>query len=165
MKRERQYSSASNRDRWREEAAAIEGAPQNHEERSQGVATVDRSLERERDRDSVRRAQEALGPLLDALDDKRRHARRAWTTRLHLTIEQASGCDRGRIDATVPTKDLSRSGFSFVYRQYIPEGSIITMRVDCVPDAPTLCGEVRRCAHMGGMDHLIGVEFTKVSRS
>lgn len=163
MKRQRQHSSASNRDRWRDEAAAIEGSPRFDEEGSEGVATVDRSLER--DREGVRRAQEALGPLLDTLDDKRRHTRRAWTARLHLTIEQAPGCALGRMEAIVTTKDLSRSGFSFVYRQYIPEGSIITMRVDCVPDAPTLCGEVRRCAHMGGMDHLIGVEFTKVSPS
>ncbi len=161
VKKTRHCAPASNRDRWRAEAAAIEGAAGFHEERSEGVATVELPLDA--DREGVRREQEVLGPLLDALGGKRRHERRDWTVRLQLTIEQQRGCKLGRIEARVTTKDLSRSGFSFIYRQYIPEGSFITMRVNSVPDGPTLYGEVRRCAHMAGMDHLIGVEFTKLA--
>lgn len=96
--------------------------------------------------------------------DKRHHERNEWKTYVRLTIEQHQGCNVGRTEANVQTRDLSRSGFSFTYRQYVPEGSIVVARLGCGRGARSLRGRVSRCAHVGGMDHVVGVQFIHVGR-
>jgi hypothetical protein len=59
------------------------------------------------------------------------------------------------------SNDISRSGFSFTYCQYVPEGAIVEVVFNDLPRCPQLCGVVRNCVHLGGRNHRIGVEFTK----
>ena len=163
MDTEREDQSATHRARGSVAAAAIKQTSSARGEWSEGVDAFGRSGEQ--NRRAAWHARESPAPSPPALEDKRRHRRNDWTARLRLTIEQNLGCGVSRTQAEVQTKDLSRSGFSFIYRQYIPEGSLVTASIESIPDAPTLRGRVRRCLHVGGMDHLIGVEFIGVSRA
>jgi hypothetical protein len=94
---------------------------------------------------------------------ERREPRRVWRTRLQIEIEAPEGSLSPRRVTEVQTHDISRNGCSFLYRQFLPAGSRIYMRIDMLPSRPVLVGEVRNCTLIEGMLHRVGVEFVGAS--
>ena len=97
--------------------------------------------------------------------NQRRHQRRSWSATITVTIEQTCNESVSRRAEQVKTHDISRNGFSFIYRQYIPVGAKVNAEFVMLPDQPVLKATVRSCTHIGGRDHRIGVEFDKIHRT
>ena len=89
-----------------------------------------------------------------------RQPRKEWTASLAVTIEQDNGSRLMRREVTVTTRDVSRNGFSFVYRQFVQPGATVKAKFDMLPHQPLLIGVVRNCVLLEGMEHRVGVEFT-----
>jgi len=89
--------------------------------------------------------------------NERRAERHHWITDLTLVIEDPLGKPR---TIEVTTNDISAGGFSFVYHQFIHFGTKVRAHFESVPGRPNLDGVVRSCAHLGGMNHRVGVQFT-----
>jgi hypothetical protein len=94
-----------------------------------------------------------------AAEERRAHARRPWVTPLTIWIEDSrvGGVSLRPIDVT--TQDISRGGFSFVYRQYLNPGTTIRTRFEALPDAPVARAVVRNCIHLSGNLHRTGAQF------
>jgi len=90
---------------------------------------------------------------------ERREPRRVWRTKLRIEIEPPEAAMSPRREAEVETQDISRNGCGFLYRQFLPVGSKIYLRMDMLPSRPMLVGEVRNCVLVEGMMHRVGVEF------
>ena len=90
--------------------------------------------------------------------NERRFERYAWIIDLTAWLEEPSGTTR-TLDAT--THDLSRGGFSFVYRQFLHAGTKIRVRFNILPNRSTVAGVVRNCDWVGGHHHRVGVEFVR----
>jgi len=88
----------------------------------------------------------------------RRFERYPWIIDLTMWLEEPSGATR-TLDVT--THDLSRGGFSFVYRQFLHAGTKIRARFNILPNRPTVAGLVRNCNWVGGHHHRVGVEFAR----
>ncbi len=94
------------------------------------------------------------------VDCQRRHRRKVWKTKISVIIENQSEKSVHRRRIAALTQDISIGGFSFLYRQYIPPGSIIHAHFDMLPMKPTLTGVVRSCVLLHGMEHRVGIQFT-----
>jgi len=97
--------------------------------------------------------------------DKRRSTRHQWVVPLTLNLQESS--TYGQIERTihVTAVDISRSGFAFLYRQYVAPGAQIVARFDTLPTQPQVVGIVRNCCVLDGAQHRIGVQFIKAERS
>ena len=56
--------------------------------------------------------------------------------------------------------NISETGFCFWHDHPVPEGAIVSVVFDHLPERPKLQGIVRNCTHLDEDDHRIGVEFT-----
>ena len=97
--------------------------------------------------------------------NQRRHERRSWSVTITVTIEQACNKSVSPRAELIRTHDISRSGFSFIYRQYVPVGAKVGAEFAILPGRPVLKATVRSCTHIGCRDHRIGVEFDKIHRT
>ncbi|MCA9255494.1 MAG: PilZ domain-containing protein [Phycisphaerales bacterium] len=92
--------------------------------------------------------------------EKRGSDRYAWKIKLHVTIVDPSGARR-EIDVT--THDLSIGGFSFIFNQYVHNGTVVIACIKALPQKPLVLCVVRNCVHVKGAMHRVGVNFEKVS--
>ncbi|HPF39211.1 MAG TPA: PilZ domain-containing protein [Phycisphaerae bacterium] len=92
--------------------------------------------------------------------EKRGSDRYAWRTRLRVTIVDPSGARR-EIDVT--THDLSIGGFSFMFNQYVHNGTVVIACIKALPEKPMVLCVVRNCVHVKGAMHRVGVNFERVS--
>lgn len=90
---------------------------------------------------------------------QREHERHSWTVSLSLTLIERSTAGARERHLDVVTHDISRGGFSFVARCYVHPGTVVSARVEALPNRPVLRGVVRNCAHIRGSDHRVGVQF------
>ena len=100
-----------------------------------------------------------------SVSNQRRHERRSWSTTIAVTIVQECGESVSRHVKQVKTYDISRSGFSFIYRQYVPVGAKVSAEFAMLPNQPTLSATVRSCSLISGRDHRVGVEFDNIRRA
>ncbi len=99
-----------------------------------------------------------------ATGNQRSSERNALAINLSITIEQRNAHDVTRSTKDVVTQDISRGGFSFLYNQYLPVGSLIMATFDMLPGTPEVQGVVRSCRLIEGMKHRVGVAFEDVRR-
>jgi len=92
--------------------------------------------------------------------DERSSERHAWVTDLTITISDTSKIPRSLI---VTSREISRGGFSFMFRQFIAPGTRVGVRINKLPARGVLHGVVRSCVHVGGIHHRIGVQFSSVA--
>jgi len=97
--------------------------------------------------------------------DQRRSPRHQWVVPLTLNLQESS--TYGQIERTihVTAVDISRSGFAFLYRQYVAPGAQVVARFDTLPSQPQVVGIVRNCCVLDGAQHRVGVQFIKAERS
>lgn len=93
---------------------------------------------------------------LQDTSDQRRAERHPWVAELTITIDD-TGTDPRNLHVT--SRDISRGGFSFMYRQFIAPGTAVGVRINKLPERGILRGIVRSCVHLGGILHRIGVQF------
>lgn len=101
---------------------------------------------------------------LDATDtpsnrSNRRNARRLPYRRTHVSIaiHQPGAVT---IECTVPTRDISAGGLSFVYWGFLYKGTVCRCTL-ARPDGRVheFEGEVAWCRHLSGPNHLVGIRF------
>jgi hypothetical protein len=94
---------------------------------------------------------------------QRTHQRHKWDVPLTLFVHEGTGkrviCRKIRVIAV----DLSRSGFAFIYGQYIAVNTHVQARFDRLPNKPRIEGVVRNCRLISGLGHRIGVQFVQTS--
>jgi hypothetical protein len=100
-----------------------------------------------------------FGPSGRAVSNERRHDRHKWVTPLTVLIEKEPDHKSQQRDVEVTTHDISRGGFSFMFKQYLHPGTRIRTRFNALPGCPIVRGIVRNCIHLGATFHRIGVEF------
>ena len=61
--------------------------------------------------------------------------------------------------------DISRRGFAFYYRQYVPLDTRVRAQFDSLPNCPRVAGVVRNCRLTRGTQHRIGVQFVQSDES
>lgn len=88
--------------------------------------------------------------------NERNSERLPWVTDLTLRVEDPGRTAR---DLKVATHDVSRGGFSFVYKQFLHCGTKIRTSFDGLPNRPTIQGVVQYCVDCGDGRHRIGVLF------
>lgn len=91
-----------------------------------------------------------------------RHERHPWQVAVQVEILEDSSKITGDSPSrtiTVTTQDLSRNGFAFTYQGFIHPGTMIQVSFDMLPHQPVYLGTVRHCNNIGGMMHLVGVQF------
>ena len=86
-----------------------------------------------------------------------RSKRPPWVT--HITVSISGDDGRPCCTEITTTHDISRYGVSFVWRQSIEPGTIVTVWFEALPHRPELAAEVRHCTHIGDIYHHIGTEF------
>ena len=96
--------------------------------------------------------------------DNRAHPRHRWSAVLALTVEESTDQFTSQRQIKVTTGDLSAGGFSFVHRQYIHLGTIVTACFEALRQRPTLSGVVRSCIATDGGRYRVGVQFTEIQR-
>ncbi|MEM6551604.1 MAG: PilZ domain-containing protein [Planctomycetota bacterium] len=68
-----------------------------------------------------------------------------------------------RVRFIVRTRDLSASGLGFFHGQYLHTGSRCSILLNCARKGPqALAGTVRRCEHLDGNIHQIGIQFDQL---
>lgn len=93
------------------------------------------------------------------VSNERKHGRHKWVTPLTVLIEKEPHHKSQKRDVEVTTHDISRGGFSFMFKQYLHPGTRIRTRFNSLPGCPIVRGIVRNCIHLGSTFHRIGVEF------
>lgn len=90
--------------------------------------------------------------------NQRQSERLPWVTDLTIRVE-----DPGRTARvlSVATHDVSRGGFSFVYRQFLHCGTKIRTCFNGLPNRPTIKGVVQYSVDIGHGRHRTGVVFEK----
>ena len=121
---------------------------------------TDEEWPRKRSVESIAQEKSARPGASEAKAYKRKQPRMRWTAPLTVTIEQVNGSKLMRREVIVTTRDISRHGFSFVYRQFVQPGATVKAKFGMLPNQPLLTGVVRNCELLKGMEHCIGVEFT-----
>jgi hypothetical protein len=113
---------------------------------------------------SIRPGHEVVEELLQQQDatsgtEKRRCARHAYRIPLRVVLEERQ---RGAVSERaiqVETNDISCTGFSFFYRQYVAVGTTLRAEFNNLPNRPTVLGVVRSCLLTPGRQHRVGVQF------
>lgn len=90
------------------------------------------------------------------MSDEREASRYPWVTKLAVRIVDPTG---GIRDIEITTHDLSVGGFSFLYNQFLHNGTIVITHIKSLPNQPTIMCVVRNCVHVKGAIHRIGVRF------
>ncbi len=91
----------------------------------------------------------------------RRHARHAWRVRLKVVICNQPDSGPSPRAVTVMTCDISLSGFSFLFNQYVHPGTRVYPCFETLPSRPVMKAVVRDCVHVEGRQHRVGVEFAE----
>ena len=94
-------------------------------------------------------------------EDSRRHVRNPWNVTLVLELLEKCEDRVQRRTIKVTAHDISRGGFGFSFGQFIHPGTVVRTTFETLPQRPTLVGVVRHCAALGGMRHLVGVQFVE----
>lgn len=98
------------------------------------------------------------------LDAERRYrARYPWEASLTVWVIDEPKRDRGVREIQIKTTDISRTGFGFVYRQYIHPGAMLRTRLDVLPGKPIVDGIVAYCYLTDDAQHRVGVQFVEAS--
>jgi hypothetical protein len=95
--------------------------------------------------------------------DKRGCARHAYRVLFRVVLQERHGGALKERAIQVVTNDISRTGFSFFYRNYVAVGTSLWARFDDLPNRPTVLGVVRNCFLVAGRKHRIGVQFLERS--
>jgi len=61
----------------------------------------------------------------------------------------------------VVTHDISGSGFSFIFNQYVAPGTLARARFHALAEEPRVSGVVRNCVHVHGKHYRVGIQFTQ----
>ncbi len=93
--------------------------------------------------------------------DQRRHPRSPWVTTLTLWVKDRRNSWDAPRALRVTTHDISRSGFSFIYGQFLHADTVVCTQFDTLPGRPIITGIVANCVHVGGRQHRIGVRFVE----
>ena len=91
---------------------------------------------------------------------RRRYDRKPWITCLILHIEEGDGSAVTTRQVDITTHDLSRGGFGFIFKNYLPPGTKIRAQFDGLESRPTVSAVVRNCQHLLGSSYAVGAEFT-----
>ena len=97
--------------------------------------------------------------------NRREHERTPWVVPLELSLTTRSLGRCSTYTITVETQDISKGGFSFVWRQYLRPGTMVHTQFDHLPNRPRITGVVRSCIHLGAMNHRCGVKFLQIGSS
>lgn len=97
--------------------------------------------------------------------NERRYERQPWTATITVTIDRQTLRGATQHALRVVAQDISRGGFSFIYRQFISPGSKVSIKLDMLPGEPVINGTVKSCVLIGGMEHRVGVAFDPVSKA
>lgn len=120
-------------------------------------------------RKAVRLTPNQLRALLDRLDaasagdgagaDQRRSRRlRYRSERVRVTILNGRG--ESLSSFYVPSRNLSAHGMSFVYGQMLPAGQQLDITLPLLDEGLAVVkATVKRCRHVEGMIHEVGIEF------
>ncbi|MCB9852419.1 MAG: PilZ domain-containing protein [Phycisphaerales bacterium] len=92
--------------------------------------------------------------------EKREAKRYSWKIQLRVMIVDPAGSKR---EIDVMTHDLSTSGFSFMYNQYLHNGTVVIACIKALPNQPKVLCVVRNCIHVRGASHRVGVRFEKTA--
>jgi hypothetical protein len=123
---------------------------------------------------TLRVAREVIQHLLDTLDQREaapakdhegRRARRTRYRSIHVIVHVLSEYGDTRSRLQVATRNISRSGLSFLHRRVMHVGQDLDIWIP-LPQGRTLrvLARVVRCRHVQGMVHEIGVRFTGVRK-
>lgn len=96
--------------------------------------------------------------------ERREHDREPWEGSIRIAIQQRSTECVINQTAHVKTCDLSRGGFSFLHRQYIPRGAEITAELHNGQEKILVVGVVQSCRLDHGAMHRVGVRFQHIKR-
>jgi len=88
----------------------------------------------------------------------RQSARHPWRVRVQLTVVEPSAEGERHLELQVETRDISRTGFSFVCERYMHPGTIVYLHVQ-KPVCRSVKGIVKNCVHVEGRQHRAGVAF------
>lgn len=92
----------------------------------------------------------------DAVSNERQSERFPWVTNLTVRVDDSGQSERV---LSVATHDVSRGGFSFIYRQFLHCGTRIRTEFNGLPNRPTIQGIVQYCVDIGDGRHRIGIAF------
>lgn len=118
-----------------------------------------------RTENTLRLGERELGKLLNLMDAqagqpsvKREHVRWAFRkTSVGLTLEQPGG---SRQTVIVATRNLSKRGMSVLHSAYVYTGTKCEVSFEVAGrEAVRIPGTVRRCEHVGGRAHEVGIQF------
>jgi hypothetical protein len=99
-----------------------------------------------------------VAPVTGSASD-RRTQRHTCRTPIDVYIREPGISTQTLRKLSVETVDLSKTGFAFLFNQYIPVGKEVVAEFIGASDRPRLNGIVRNCVHLHGKTHRIGVEF------
>jgi len=116
--------------------------------------------------DPLRDCPAVVETLCDAFDESDPPCERRWRDRYPWTetlvawvIDEPQRSFDAR-EITIETIDISRTGFGFVYCQFIHPGAMIRTRFHTLPGSPILDGIIAHCDNVGDSIHRTGVQFT-----
>ncbi|HMQ15543.1 MAG TPA: PilZ domain-containing protein [Phycisphaerae bacterium] len=92
----------------------------------------------------------------------RRQRRHEWEASVAVELDESGPTGVTRRRVRVMTRDLSATGFAFVFDRAIAPGTHVRARFDALPATPSVEGRVRHCLPCAGKPHfIIGVEITE----
>jgi len=95
----------------------------------------------------------------------RRHERHECHVQVRLTILEPGGTRDGQIrEIDVETCDVSASGFSFRFSQFLHAGTVIRAKFPVLRGKREITAVVRNCRLEGSKSHRIGAEFTAAAK-
>lgn len=87
----------------------------------------------------------------------RQHDRSPWCASARVTLREPGA---GVRTLTVTTCDVSRGGFAFLAEAFVHVGTEVEAVLENRPET-VLRGVVRSCAHVEGVRHRVGVQFSE----
>ena len=89
--------------------------------------------------------------------DRRKSDRKFWP--IHVTVNWFGGPVKHTVK--VLAQNVSEHGLCFFATEFPGVGAEVSIRFDCLPDHPTLCGVVRHEGAAAWTFHRIGVQFSE----
>lgn len=90
----------------------------------------------------------------------RRQRRHEWEASVAVELDETGPAGVTRRRVRVMTRDLSATGFAFLFDRAIAPGTHVRARFDALPATPSVEGRVRHCLPCAGKPHfIIGVEI------
>ncbi|QEP41696.1 PilZ domain-containing protein [Ectothiorhodospiraceae bacterium BW-2] len=96
--------------------------------------------------------------------DERRYQRNRWRTSCSAKLQMIDEASTKEQNVEIVTYDISQGGFSFISKENIKIGTIVTVIFDMLETKPVIRSEVRSSVFIRDTQYRIGVCFIDIVR-